>query len=225
MRNRGDFSWTLGVVIVAFVLIIVGCGGGSSGVGTPNKYLTYVADSTQGPTPLLRGLTTWSDMTITARVMFTPGVNYISLARASAGLTNFHQLVLTRSSMYVYQAIGATTSPHGITAIPVALQDNHWYTLKFVINGSTFTGYVDGVKYTDYTLADGETQGNVFILSDDDRTTAGRHASWDDIVVTDSGSTTYFSDDFQSYPATANWTPNGGWNPNAAKGTFSIVTE
>jgi hypothetical protein len=176
---------------------------------------------------LVRGNTSWTDMVITGRVMFTPGVNYISFARASAGFTNWHQLTITRSEMHIWRNVGGTTGSIGSISIGSPLIDNKWYTLKFVISGTQFTGYVDGVKYTDISDPTGETSGNIFLMSDDDHSTAGRHSSFDDIVVTNGdGSVTYISENFQSYPATANWTPTGGWSAeDSSHGTFAIVSE
>jgi hypothetical protein len=230
MKSKFCINQLFSVGMIIFLMLFISACSSSSTEPPPasNHYLTYVADPVMGTSELVRGDTTWTDMVITGRVMFTPEVSYVSFGRVSDG-GYFYQLVVSRAGMYIYKVASGGTDTHGVVTITPALVDNQWYTVRFVISGTQFTGYVDGVKYTDYTDSSGtgETQGNIFLQSDDDGITAGRHACFDDIVVTNGdGSVTYISEDFESYPLTTNWTPTGGWTPNnIGRGTFAIVSE
>jgi hypothetical protein len=183
--------------MIIFLMLFISACSSSSTEPPPasNHYLTYVADPVMGTSELVRGDTTWTDMVITGRVMFTPEVSYVSFGRVSDG-GYFYQLVVSRAGMYIYKVASGGTDTHGVVTITPALVDNQWYTVRFVISGTQFTG-------------------------------AGRHACFDDIVVTNGdGSVTYISEDFESYPLTTNWTPTGGWTPNnIGRGTFAIVSE
>jgi len=151
-----------------------------------SKVLQYVA-AVGGTDFIYRGQPTWTDITITARVKMSTGSSYISIARLKDG-ANFHQLVLypgSPGSMQLYIAHNGATSTQGTT--PATANLDQFYTLKVVFSGQNIKGYLDGVlvvDYTDTTMDSFNNSGYAAIMTDDDRTTLGRHGTFDDIIVT-----------------------------------------
>jgi len=151
-----------------------------------SKALQYVA-AAGGSDFIYRGQPTWTDITISARVKMSAGSSYISIARFKNG-TNYHQLVLSPGapgSMHLYIAHNGGTSTVG--SQPATANLDQFYNLKVVFSGQNIKGYLDDVLIVDYTdtLMDSHNNsGYAAITTDDNRTTALRHGTFDEIIVT-----------------------------------------
>jgi hypothetical protein len=151
-----------------------------------SKVLQYVA-AVGGSDFIYRGQPAWTNITISARVKMSAGSSYVSIARLKDG-ANFHQLLLypgNPGSMSLYIAHNGGTSTVG--SQPATANLDQFYTLKVVFNGQNIQGYLNDVlvvNYTDTSMDSFNNSGYAAIMTDDDRTTVGRHGTFDDIIVT-----------------------------------------
>jgi hypothetical protein len=156
--------------------------GGTWSVVTDSSPALRQSKATTDLARAFAGTTGWTDYTVQARVkpVTTDGSAwFVGLAARSSSSTSFDRLVLNAGTVQLQAVRSGTVTV--LASAPLSTATGTWYTLRIEEAGTTVRGYVDGTLIGSGTGQSGK--GRIGVQ------TNRAAASFDDVVVTSTGST------------------------------------
>lgn len=172
--------------------------------------------NTSGEASVYAGTSTWTNYTVEAKIKLYNNANGTAsgIIARYVNSSNYYMFRLhsNDSKVELYKKVGGTFTK--ITDVAMTISTNTWYTLKLVLNGSSLTGYVDGVQKvsaTDTSFTSGCIGARTYAQS----------VAIDDVIVTDSSSATATPTLTPTTTPTA--TPGNTPTPTPTAGSSTII--
>ena len=166
---------------------------------------------------LFNGSTSWAAYSVQARVkpLSLGSGGFVGLLARASGSTKFYRLALLPGNRVELQAVNGS-SVTVLGSLSRTVSTGTWYTLLLDVNGSTIRGTIDGTQVgsTSNTMED---NGRIGLQ------TAFSTASFDDVAVNSSGTTTPPSS--TTAPPTGNPTTTPPTNPPTSPPTGTWPTK
>jgi pectate lyase len=167
------------------------------------------------------GDTGWTDYQVQARVKpvsYNGSGRVVALAARSSSATKMYRLALLNSGRAELQAVNGSAVTV-IGGVGLSVSTGTWYTLRIETSGSTIRGFVNGSQIASGTNTAGAS-GRVGLV------TEFASARFDDIVVSDSGTTPPTSaPPTTGTPPTSGPPPTTGPPPGNANGLVGWATQ
>jgi hypothetical protein len=188
--------------------------GGTWAVATDGSRVARQSNATSENARLFNGSTSWTAYAVQARVkpLSLASNGFVGLLARASGSSTVYPLALLPANQVQLQAVsGSSVTVLGTLTRTVSI--GTWYTLVVDVNGSTIRGSIDG---TSVGSATNSQIGNGRIGLQTVRATA----SFDDVLVSSSGSTTPTT----TNPPTASPTASPTTSPPPATNTLFVAT-